>query len=142
MLAAVHQTWLRDPATGNYLLDVFREPHDGDTWICRRDEKIRLPYSDIIHHTQDGIPYLAPELVLLFKARHARRKDQADFDATVPHLRSTQRKTLAELLARAHPGHPWLADLYPRFVRCRMTVLSGGFSYSTVAGFLRYPACW
>jgi hypothetical protein len=31
VLAAVHQTWLRDPATGNYLLDVFREPHDGDT---------------------------------------------------------------------------------------------------------------
>ncbi len=34
VLAAVHQTWLRDPATGNYLVDVFREPHDGDTWIC------------------------------------------------------------------------------------------------------------
>jgi hypothetical protein len=63
VLAATHQTWLRDPATGNYLLDVFREPH-GDTWICGRDETIRLPYSEIIHHTDDGIPYLAPELVL------------------------------------------------------------------------------
>ena len=31
VLAAVHQTWLRDPATGNYLLDVFREPHDRGT---------------------------------------------------------------------------------------------------------------
>ncbi|MFJ9109195.1 nucleotidyltransferase domain-containing protein [Streptomyces sp. NPDC102283] len=110
-LAAVHQTWLRDPATGNYLLDVFREPHDGDTWICRRDERIRLPYSEIIHHTQDGIPYLAPELVLLFKAKHVRPKDQRDFDATVPHLTRTQRTTLAELLARVHPGHAWLTDL-------------------------------
>ncbi|WP_369211982.1 nucleotidyltransferase domain-containing protein [Streptomyces flavofungini] len=111
VLAAVHQTWLRDPATGNYLLDVFREPHDGDIWICRRDERIRLPYSDIVHHTQDGIPYLAPELVLLFKAKHTRRKDQADFDATVPHLSTAQRETLAELLDRVHPGHPWTADL-------------------------------
>ena len=51
VLAATHQTWLRDPATGNYLLDVFREPHDGETWICRRDETIRLPYGEIIHHT-------------------------------------------------------------------------------------------
>lgn len=43
-LAAVHQTWLRDPATGNYLLDVFREPHDGDTWIspARRDDPAAL----------------------------------------------------------------------------------------------------
>ncbi|MGW1846872.1 nucleotidyltransferase domain-containing protein [Streptomyces sp. NPDC001966] len=110
-LAAVHQTWLRDPATGDYLLDVFREPHDGDTWICRRDERIRFPYSDVIHHTQDGIPYLAPELVLLFKAKHARRKDQTDFDATVPHMTPAQRETLAGLLARVHPGHPWLTDL-------------------------------
>ncbi|MFH9238625.1 nucleotidyltransferase domain-containing protein [Streptomyces anulatus] len=104
-LAAVHQTWLRDPATGNYLLDVFREPHDGDTWICRRDETIRLPYSEIVHHTQEGIPYLAPELVLLFKAKHARPKDRRDFDATVPLLPGAQRATLEELLARVHPGH-------------------------------------
>lgn len=111
VLAVVHQTWLRDPAIGNYLLDVFREPHDGDTWICRRDERIRLPYSSIIHHTKDGIPYLVPELVLLFKAKHARRKDQADFEATIPHMTSAQRETLAELLARVHPGHLWIADL-------------------------------
>ncbi|MFH9377718.1 nucleotidyltransferase domain-containing protein [Streptomyces anulatus] len=110
-LAAVHQTWLRDPATGNYLLDVFREPHDGDTWICRRDETIRLPYSEIVHHTQEGIPYLAPELVLLFKAKHARPKDRRDFDATVPHLTGAQRATLEKLLARVHPGHAWLTDL-------------------------------
>ncbi|MGW3178832.1 nucleotidyltransferase domain-containing protein [Kitasatospora sp. NPDC001119] len=111
VLAAVHQTWLRDPATGDYLLDVFREPHDGDTWICRRDETIRLPYREIIHHTRDGIPYLAPELVLLFKAKHVRDKDQSDFDATVPHLTPAQCETLTGLLARVHPGHRWLADL-------------------------------
>ena len=111
VLAATHQTWLRDPATDNYLVDVFREPHDGATWICRRDETIRLPYNDIIHHTAEGVPYLAPELVLLFKAKHARPKDQADFDGTVPHLAPAQRENLAGLIARVHPGHPWLADL-------------------------------
>jgi hypothetical protein len=111
VLAATHQTWLRDPATGNYLVDVFREPHDGDIWICRRDETIRLPYREIIHHTRDGIPYLAPEFVLLFKAKHLREKDQADFEGTLPQMTPDQRETLAELLARIHPGHRWLADL-------------------------------
>ncbi len=47
----------------------------------------RLPCSDVIHHTDDGIPCLAPELVLLFKAEHARSKDQADFAGTVPRRR-------------------------------------------------------
>ena len=110
-LARTHQTWLRDPATDHYLLDVFREPHDGDTWICRRDPTIRLPYSDIVRHTGDDIPNLAPEQVLLFKAKHVRPKDQIDFDGTVPHLTARQRDTLSGLLTRAHPGHPWLADL-------------------------------
>lgn len=41
--APVRQTWLRDPATNNYLLDVFGEPHEG--WICRHDERIQDPYS-------------------------------------------------------------------------------------------------
>lgn len=110
-LAETHQTWLHDPETGNFLLDVFREPHDGDTWICRHNSTIRLPYGDVVLRTQDGIPFLAPELVLLFKAKHARPKDQADFDRTIPHLTGTQRGTLADLVARTHPEHPWLAHL-------------------------------
>jgi hypothetical protein len=39
----MHQTWVREPATGIYRLDIFREPHDGDIWICRREQCIRLP---------------------------------------------------------------------------------------------------
>ncbi len=31
-LAATHQTWLRDPVSGQFLWDVFREPHDGHGW--------------------------------------------------------------------------------------------------------------
>jgi hypothetical protein len=106
-LDATHQTWLRDPATGRYLLDVFRERHDGTTWICRRDETIRLPYTQIIRHTADGIPFMIPELVLLFKAKYGRPKDQADFDGALPLLTPAQRSTLSALLARVHPGHPW-----------------------------------
>lgn len=110
-LGATRQTWLRDPATGRYLLDVFREPHDGETWVCRRDETIRLPHVEIIRYTPDGIPYLIPELVLLFKAKHVRPKDQADFDGALPLLTRTRRETLVRLLRQAHPGHAWLAAL-------------------------------
>lgn len=110
-LAGTHQTWLRDPATGDYRLDVFREPHEGDRWICRRDTTISMPYTGIIRRTPDGIPYLAPELVLLFKAKNVRRKDQADFDGVVPLLSTAQREALAGLLTRVHPGHAWLGAL-------------------------------
>jgi hypothetical protein len=110
-LAATHQTWLRDPASGQFLFDVFREPHEGRTWICRRDEKLRLPYDAIIERTSDGVPYLVPELVLLFKAKASRPKDQADFDGVLPLLGRTRQGVLRGWLELMHPGHPWLAEL-------------------------------
>jgi hypothetical protein len=70
------QTWIRERDTGIYRLDIFREPHEGDTWICRRDRSIRLPYEQIIVTSPDGIPYLVPHIVLLFKAKHHRPKDK------------------------------------------------------------------
>ncbi|TQF03082.1 hypothetical protein E6W39_13490 [Kitasatospora acidiphila] len=110
-LAATHQTWARDPASGQFLFDVFREPHQGGVWVCRRDESLRLPYHAIIERTADGIPYLVPELVLLFKAKAARPKDQADFDGVLPLLSRTRRDVLSGWLERVHPGHPWRAEL-------------------------------
>jgi hypothetical protein len=111
VLAATHQTWLRDPASGGYLVDVFREPHDGNLWICRRDESIRRPYAEIIHRTRDGIPYLAPELVLLFKAKRDSPKDRADFEGATPLIGQAKRAALGEMLSRVHPGHSWLTLL-------------------------------
>jgi hypothetical protein len=35
-LANHYQTWLREPATGRYRVDVFREPHVGDPRIGRQ----------------------------------------------------------------------------------------------------------
>jgi hypothetical protein len=103
------QTWVRDPATRRWRLDIFREPSDGDIWICRRDSRIRLPYVDVIEWTEEGIPYGRPEIILLFKAKHADRpKDEADFAAVLPKLDSVRRSWLADALRLVHPGHLWL----------------------------------
>lgn len=103
-----HQTWGRERSTGLYRLDVIREPHSGDR-IFRRDHRIRLPYSSVIRHSADGIPFMAPEIVLLFKAKHCREKDQADFTGTLPLMNALSRSWLAEVLGLVHPRHPWLA---------------------------------
>ena len=111
-LMDTHQTWVREPATGKWRFDLFREPSDGDTWICRRDPAIRLPYEQVIEWTADGIPYGRPEIVLLFKAKHSHEaKNEADFAATLPRLDTARREWLRDALARIHPGHAWLAEL-------------------------------
>jgi hypothetical protein len=109
--ASSHQTWAKDPTTGAYRLDVFREKHDGEMWICRRDETIRFRYDEIILRTADDIPFLAPEVVLLFKAKWVRPKDDEDLRGVLPLFERERRFALRNLVARVHPGHRWLEQL-------------------------------
>jgi hypothetical protein len=110
-LAETHQTWFREPPTGRWRVDVFREPSRGATWVCRRDPRLQRPFAEVILRTADGIPYGAPEVVLLYKAKHVRDKDEADFAAVHPLLNPGQRSWLADALALVHPGHRWLQAL-------------------------------
>ncbi len=111
-LADTHQTWVREPTTGAWRLDIFREPSIGETWICRRDSSIRLPYAELVERTDDGIPYGRPEVVLLFKAkRPEEEKNRGDLAAVLPRLGAERQGWLREALARVHPGHPWLGEL-------------------------------
>jgi hypothetical protein len=106
-----YQTWLREPSTGRYRLDVFREPHCGDRWVCRRRVSITLPYDELILRTADGIPYVIPEIALLFKAKELREKDEADFRRVLPAMDGSRRSRLSEWVSQVHPGHPWLERL-------------------------------
>ena len=59
-----------------------------------------------------GLPVLAPQAVLLHKALDSgipRRQDEQDFEALLPTLSIAQLGWLRDSLARARPGHPWLA---------------------------------
>jgi hypothetical protein len=90
--------------------DVMREAQRDGAWVFRRDETISLPYHEVIGRTDDGIPYLAAEIALLFKAKHSGlAKHQGDFDATLPLLDDRALGWLERALRQAHPGHPWIA---------------------------------
>jgi hypothetical protein len=104
-----HQTWAYERAARVWRFDVFREPHDGDTWLCRRDTSIRRPCREVFEVPADGIPYLKPEICLLVKAKAVRDKDQADFEAALPRMSPTQRTWLHTALERVHPGQEWIS---------------------------------
>jgi hypothetical protein len=65
----------------------------------------------MVGKTAEGIPYLRPEGVLLYKAKAARPKDQADFRACSPLMEPAARMWLKDALAQAHPDHAWLDEL-------------------------------
>jgi hypothetical protein len=107
---AHHQTWVRD-AGGAWRLDIFREPSAGGMWVARRDPRIRMAYEHLILRHASGVPFARPEVVLLFKAKARRPKDEQDFARVLPRLDDAARAWLADALELAHPGHAWLAAL-------------------------------
>jgi len=110
--AARHENnlWCRRSADGPWELDVTVGEGDDDTWAYRRDERVRRPWSEAVLTTEEGVPYLAPELQLLFKSKDRRAKDDVDAREVIPHLESTRRGRLGELLPDDHPWQKLVAS--------------------------------
>ena len=99
-----------ESATGGHVEFLLLERR-GDEWVYRRDARVTLPWSRLTFLSRSGIPVLAPEVALLFKAKGLRERDQADFEAALPRLSGERRGWLRGALEVAHPGHRWLSVL-------------------------------
>ncbi len=80
----------------------------GSDWIFRRNPDVSMPLSRMGFHPLWGLPYLAPEIVLLFKAKHLEARDRVDFDHAIPALSADARRWLRDAIEKTHPGHEWL----------------------------------
>ncbi|MEN8235558.1 MAG: hypothetical protein ABFR89_11640 [Actinomycetota bacterium] len=105
----IHQVFA-DDAAGNRIETLFGEI-DGGIWRYRRNPKVKRRLADAVLESKDGIAFLAPEIVLLFKAPLMREWDESDFATALPLMTSEQRKWLANALRRSHRSHPWLRQL-------------------------------
>jgi hypothetical protein len=109
--AAIHDVWCRPTPMQPWALQLMIADTQADSWQFRRTPAIKRPVAALGCVTADGIPYLAPEIQLLYKAKGLRPKDEADFTQTLPALGQERREWLRNALAKAHPAHPWLNRL-------------------------------
>ena len=49
-------------------IEVLLNETNGDKWRFRRDIRISSPIKEFSNYTSEGIPYVSPEIVLLYKA--------------------------------------------------------------------------
>ena len=86
---------------------------NGEQWLYKRDPQIRGGLKEAIRYSSDKIPFLSPEIQLLYKAKIPfRKKDQQDFEEVIPFLNENQRSwLLANLLDQYSSNHPWVSLL-------------------------------
>ena len=106
-----HTLWLRERGREAWQLEVLVEERDERRWRYRRHALIGLDARDLGRLTPDGLPYLRPEIVLLYKSKDPRPKDESDFLTVLPRLDPAQRAFLAAGLWATAPGHRWLGRL-------------------------------
>jgi hypothetical protein len=107
----VHEIHARNAASDPSALEILLNESSVDEWKFRRNLKITRPLSMIGLRSKDGIPYLNPEIVLLYKAKDPTRRDEADFENAVQILDTERKRWLKQALAVCHPGHRWLEIL-------------------------------
>jgi hypothetical protein len=105
------QVWLRKHALAPWEFDVVINPDRDGRWVFRREPTRDFALDEVTWTAPDGIRYLTPEMVLTFKARLDRPKDNRDLDAALPKLTHTQRSWLADMIDHLHPDHPWPARI-------------------------------
>ncbi|HYS71165.1 MAG TPA: hypothetical protein VEM95_01970 [Thermoplasmata archaeon] len=105
-LHEVHAT-SKDAATIEFL---FNES-SSTAWHFRRNPAITQRLDRIGMRTSAGVPFLAPEIVLLFKAKAPAAKDTRDFESVRTALGPQPWQWLRDALEAVHPGHPGLSRL-------------------------------
>jgi hypothetical protein len=105
----VHDIWCREHAAGPWRLQLMLDNSDDELWQSRRDPRLTRPIAEVRYRTPDGIPYIAPEIQLHYKAKAARPKDELDLAAVLPAMQPNQREWLVKAIALTYGSdHPWL----------------------------------
>lgn len=106
----VNSIWVKDKTDSPFQFEIMLMDTERDEWIYRRNKRIRGKIIDLGLFTDDGIPYLKPEIQLLYKGgRDFREKDMQDFLKVKSYLDHEQKNWLINALKLQFPeGHCWI----------------------------------
>jgi len=91
--------------------EVLLNESENGVWQYRRNRQIIKPLSEIYLTNDSGIRFLCPEIVLLYKSKNPRAKDEQDFRAAFDFLSRESRIWLKNALAITDANHDWLSVL-------------------------------
>lgn len=106
-----HAIFARQQGHERWQLEIVVEQREGTRWTYRRDPRIGLHVRDLGRVTAEGVPYIRPDVQLLYKSKQSRANAESDFLTVLPRLDPAARSFLAAGLWATAPGHRWLERL-------------------------------
>ncbi|NBD23554.1 hypothetical protein GT019_06680 [Paenibacillus sp. T1] len=113
-LNSTNDVWVSKNDESPWAFQLMIMDTEENSWTYKRDKSIRRPMDEIFLRTDEGIPYLRPEIQLLHKAgsSQVREKDYIDFQTMLPSLLSQEKAWLKSSLMRQFPeSHAWVEFL-------------------------------
>ena len=108
----IHDIWCRENPEGPWRLQIMLDESNETNWYSRRDSRVALPLAEFGNLSSGAIPYLKPEVIVFYKAKNPRSKDELDFTALLPVLSEAQRQWAAQSIRlTCGDQHPWLVLL-------------------------------
>lgn len=107
--------WVRKRYGASWLFEIMLTETEGNKWVYKRDTQINMPISEIGLLTNDGLPYIKPEIQLLYKGGSSviREKDNKDLERLLPVLKKREIRWLYHSLRQQFNGkHPWLENIH------------------------------
>jgi hypothetical protein len=112
-----NNVWVRESLRSPWRVDLTIGSVDTGEWTYRRDETVTRPWHRAVLRTESGLPYLAPDLQLLFKAKDPRPVDHLDAEQVIEVLNLEERRFLAGHLDPEHSWHS-LMEANPPHSQC------------------------
>lgn len=113
-LMSARDVWVSKNHVEPWAFQIMIMDSEDGNWIYRREKSIKRVMDEIILRTPEGIPYLRPEIQLLYKAGSSkvREKDFHDLQTLLPILTTQEKEWLATSLKKQFPeGHKWITYL-------------------------------
>lgn len=105
----VSDVWCRDHG-GPWRFQLMLDDSEGALWRSRRCAAVTRPIVELGTRDSKGIPFLASEIQLFYKAKAPRPKDEVDFAAAWSLLDAQQKAWLRQAIIAAYGrDNAWLS---------------------------------
>jgi hypothetical protein len=92
-------------------IEVLLNESNGTEWLYRRNRLVRRALAKVQLESSAGVKFLCPEIVLLYKSKNPREKDEQDFQSVVSRLGAEPKQWLKDAIKVCDSEHRWLRSL-------------------------------